>query len=52
MRDDVKSADASTAAAPSIRFKDMSLQQKLAYIGKALLCLCTLGFAFPNIFTE
>jgi hypothetical protein len=43
------------SAAPveiSKKFKDMSLLEKAAYSGKALLCILTFGFAFPNIFSD
>ena len=37
---------------PSIKFKDMSLLQKLTHVGKAMLFLLTLGFCYPNIFSD
>jgi hypothetical protein len=43
------------SAAPvktSTKFKDMNFKQKIAYIGKAVACVITFGFAFPNIFIE
>jgi hypothetical protein len=53
MSREVKTAQGSAATvAPVVRFKDMSLLQKLAYIGKATLCILTFGFAFPNVFIE
>ena len=35
-----------------IKFKNMGFLQQLAYIGKATLCICSFGFAFPNIFSD
>ena len=53
MSEEGKTAQGSAATvAPSIKFKDMSFPQKLAYIGKAALCVLTFGFAFPNIFAD
>ncbi len=34
------------------RFADMTASEKLTFLGKALIMLCTGGFAFPNIFVE
>ena len=51
-----KEADTAQGSAatvtPSVKFKDMGFLQKLAYVGKATLCVITLGFAFPHIFSE
>jgi putative Mn2+ efflux pump MntP len=54
MMPDVKDTAQGSAAtvAPSMKFKDMSILQKLAFIGKATLCILTFGFAFPNIFMD
>lgn len=51
---DVKDTAQGSAAtvAPSMKFKNMSILQKLTYIGKAALCILTFGFAFPNIFMD
>jgi len=49
---DAKDTAQGTAAAASMKFKDMSLGQKLAHIGKSLLCLVSLGFIYPNIFVD
>jgi hypothetical protein len=38
--------------APSQKFKDMSFLQKAAYCCKAVVCLLTFGFAYPNIFSD
>ena len=38
--------------APSQKFKDMGFLQKTAYCGKAVLCILTFGFAYPNIFSD
>ena len=35
-----------------IRFKNMTLSQKLGHIGKACIFIITFGFAFPNIFID
>jgi hypothetical protein len=48
-----KTAQGSAATvAPNIKFSDMSFPQKLAYLGKAALCVLSFGFAFPNIFSD
>jgi hypothetical protein len=33
-------------------FGDMTGKEKLVFIGKAIIMLCTGGFAFPNVFVE
>jgi hypothetical protein len=38
--------------APPKKFKDMGLMEKGAYCCKALICVLTFGFAFPNIFSD
>lgn len=46
---------APASAAPvgtSKKFKDMSLMEKGAYCCKAVLCILTFGFAYPNIFSD
>ena len=48
---DTAQGSAATVA-PSIKFMDMSFLQKLAYAGKATLCICSFGFAYPNIFAD
>ena len=45
-------AQGSAAPVPTPKFKDMNLLQKVAYSGKALLCILTFGFAYPNIFSD
>ena len=53
MSDASKTAQGSAATvAPSIKFKNMSFPQQLAYVGKAMVCILTFGFAFPNIFSD
>jgi hypothetical protein len=53
MSDASKTAQGSAATvAPSIKFKNLSFSQQLAYIGKATLCIISFGFAFPNIFSD
>jgi len=34
------------------RFADMNGSEKLTFIAKVIVMLCTGGFAFPNIFVE
>ncbi len=34
------------------RFVDMTGSEKITFIGKAIIMLCTGGFAFPNVFVE
>ncbi len=34
------------------RFVDMSGSEKLTFIVKAIVMICTGGFAFPNVFVE
>jgi hypothetical protein len=48
----VKSKAAQGSAAQAIKFSDMSVTQKLAFIGKTALFFLTLGFAFPNILSD
>jgi hypothetical protein len=53
MSEEIKTAQGSAATVePKIKFKDMPLQEKLAYIGKGVLCILTFGFAYPNIFSD
>lgn len=33
-------------------FGDMTGKEKMVFIGKAIIMLCTGGFAFPNVFVE
>ena len=33
-------------------FGEMSGSEKIAFLGKALVMICTGGFAFPNVFVE
>jgi len=33
-------------------FADMTMGEKLTFLGKAIVMLCTGGFAFPNVFVE
>ena len=33
-------------------FGDMTGSEKLVFIAKAIVMLCTGGFAFPNVFVE
>ena len=43
------------SAAPvtiSKNFKDMGFLERAAYVWKALLCILTFGFAYPNIFSD
>ena len=34
------------------KFRDMNWTQKIAYVCKAVTCVITFGFAFPNIFID
>ena len=47
-----KAAQGSAAAAQELKFKDMDSFQKIVHIGKTCVFFLTLGFAFPNIFTD
>lgn len=48
-----KAAQGSAAAADQkVAFRNMSPSQKLSHIGKACVFFLTMGFAFPNIFTD
>jgi len=31
------------------KFADMTRQQKLIFVVKVVACVCTFGFAFPNV---
>ena len=37
---------------PPKKFRDMNFKQKLAHVCKAVTCLVTFGFAYPNIFID
>jgi hypothetical protein len=37
---------------PPKKFRDMDFRQKVAYVCKALACVITFGFAYPNIFID
>ena len=48
-----KASAKSKAAAKSIPrkpFKHMSGAEKLVFIGMSVVCICTFGFVFPNLF--
>ena len=50
-----KSTAQGSAAPTSLtgkRFVDMDGGEKLKFIGKAIIMLCTGGFAFPNVWVE
>lgn len=48
-----QAAQGSAAAAETkVTFRSMSAPQKIVHIGKACLFFLTMGFAFPNIFTD
>jgi len=34
------------------KFRDMNFKQKIAYVCKAVTCVITFGFAYPNIFID
>lgn len=40
------------SAAPPVKFNEMNFWQKCAHLGKVILFLLTLGFAFPNILDD
>jgi len=44
-----KAAQGSAAAAGSKKFKDMNQREKTVYVGKGVLFLVTVGFAYPRI---
>jgi hypothetical protein len=48
----VKTKAAQGSAAQTVKFSDMSLTQKMAFIGKTAIFFLTLGFAYPNILTD
>ena len=53
MSNEAPTAQGSAATVPpSIKFKDMNIVQKLAHVGKAMLFVFSLGFCYPNIFTD
>ncbi|MDP1537481.1 MAG: hypothetical protein Q8L95_09895 [Burkholderiales bacterium] len=47
-----KAAQGSAAAATDGTFSKMSLFGKISFIGKACVFFLSLGFAFPNIFSD
>lgn len=52
MSNQAQAAQGSTATAKPITFKQMNALQKCVFIGKAVICICTFGFAFSHIFSE
>lgn len=52
MATETTSPQKARAPVPAIPFRDMSLKQKLAFIGKVSVFLISGGFAYPNIFTD
>jgi len=32
-----------------IKFDDMTSRQKYIFVAKVVICVCTFGFAFPNV---
>ena len=53
MSNQKQAAQGSAAAADTTEaFSKMSTGGKLAHIGKACIFFLTLGFAFPNIFSD
>lgn len=32
-----------------VQFADMTRNQKYIFVAKVVVCVCTLGFAFPNV---
>lgn len=47
-----KAAQGSAATAIDGSFSNMSLPGKISFIGKACVFFLSLGFAFPNIFSD
>lgn len=35
--------------ATGMKFADMTRRQKCIFLGKLACCICTMGFAFPNV---
>ena len=53
MSDDTHTAQGSAAtAAKSVKFTNLSFLQQLGYVGKSVLCICSFGFIYPNIFSD
>jgi hypothetical protein len=54
MADQQSTAQSSTASVSLTgkSFLDMSGSEKMTFLCKAVVMLCTGGFAFPNIFVE
>ena len=53
MSNNASTAQGSAATVtPSIKFRDMSVLQKLVHLGKAVLFILSLGFCYPNIFSD
>jgi hypothetical protein len=38
------------AAPKRVPFKQMTSNQKTKFVFQAVVCICTLGFVFPNVF--
>jgi hypothetical protein len=45
-------ASAASVSLTGKPFMDMTGSEKITFLGKAFVMLCTGGFAFPNIFVE
>ena len=41
-----------TPVATPKKFRDMNLTEKIAHCCKAVICVMTFGFAYPNIFVD
>lgn len=53
MSDQQKAAQGSAAAAKNaLTFSQMTLSQKAIHLLKVVGFLCTMGFAFPNVFED
>jgi hypothetical protein len=53
MSNQTKAAQGSAAAAETtVTFSNMGFARKIFHIGKVCVFFLTLGFAFPNIFSE
>ena len=52
MSEQSKAAQGSAAAAPEVKFSQMTAAQKVVHLLKVSAFLASFGFAFPNVFEQ
>jgi hypothetical protein len=41
-----------SAAAASVKFKDLGIGEKIVFVGKLVIFICSFGFAFPTLLND